>query len=248
MAGNLVSKVIVDRRGVTTTKWVRPDHQAGTQKEFATPLVNHAQNVASTVSVFEPPRSTPEHSVWSSQRVLIRYHLEASTPAYVNMVQKLGNLSRENNKPTAVMGRAALARYLERGKTDVLRAMGAHSNLIEGLPQHTRSMCILFDALLSHGISGQNEDGSVPHLDAYLTARSHYEKARMGRSNYAMFDSYEKNHEYLAMVSKHAENIDQLLEYRRSRLLDVHPDGPQTLDDDDFKNYLAHGALATGTL
>lgn len=248
MSSPLVAKTIVDRRGITTTKWVRPEQEVVSTK-LPSSHAAHAQGVASAVKLFEPLRNSREYAVWGSQRPLIRYHLEASTREYVSMVNDLGNLlSGDSSRQTAIVGRMALARYLERGKTDVVRALGAHRNLIDGAPHRTKSLCQLFEALLSNGITAPALDGSLRSLESHLSARPHYENSRLSRAAYLGIPAYEKNISYMQMVEDHADHVEFLLDYRRDRELDSNPDGPQPLDEADFRACLKNGVLASGTL
>lgn len=107
-------------------------------------------------------------------------------------------------------------------------------------------------SLLVDGIVSVGEDGRIDTLHAHFKAKNHYDQqlhAQYGSEDPPKrIESYRANKPYAAAVERHASRIDHLLAYRDMRKISVGKDGNDLYDEEDFLQYLAHGAVGGGWL
>jgi hypothetical protein len=88
----------------------------------------------------------------------------------------------------------------------------------------------------------------MPNFEIHVRAKHHYDTHRYARAAYALVPNYEYNGEYMTMVEKHADYIDDLLAFREARGLEADEDGPAPLDEQEFAEYLKYDSVKDGWL
>lgn len=249
MKNNLVPKAIVDRRGVTTTRWVRPDASVDSRPGIPCPEVKTV-SVRAILADLKPQEGSVDAPYWTEQRKWIKSHLETfPDPAYLTAVSALVKILHTSQQGgVGVSHRRLLLWHIEEGNRSVIQSLYAHREGFEADIHITTAYEMVIDTLVNKLTVEREQDGRIPTLDAHLKAQQHYERFRMQRSAYSLVPQYSKNREYVAMVERHADHIDALLRYRADRGLESSGKGPAALDEDDFAEYLSHGPIAEGLL
>lgn len=142
--------------------------------------------------------------------------------------------------------------YVAFGDRQTMSLIIAHYDDFIIEPKLLVSVTTLSRGLLNKGIMTIGADGRVATLYAHFKAKGHYDQQFY--ETYGLEDMpeqieiYRANTVYAAAVERHADKIDKLLAYRDLRGITVDHNERDGYDEEDFLQYLAHGAVGTGWL
>lgn len=103
----------------------------------------------------------------------------------------------------------------------------------------------------THAIAPDPETGRITTLVAHLDAERHYTPQYRSQNGVSFMLHYRDNLRYVAAVERHVDRLAELLAYRSMRGITVHGEGYAKVDgfdEEDFHEYLNHGALGNGML
>lgn len=106
--------------------------------------------------------------------------------------------------------------------------------------------------LVADGVVHVGADGRVESIHAHIKAKNHYIDqlyAKYGAEDPPeQIATYRTNRHYVEAVERHANRIEHLLAYRDVRPLAVDEEGNDLYNEEEFLQYLSHGAVGSGLL
>jgi hypothetical protein len=183
---------------------------------------------------------------------LIRDELISANDAeYLVGVQALASrLAAEGAKGQELL--TGIMNYAEFGDRQTMSLIIAHHDDLIIKPVLILMVTSLTRGLLNKGITAIGVDGRVSTLHAHFKAKGHYDQQI--NKIYGLEDlpeqieTYRGNTVYATAVERHADKIDKLLAYRDLRGITMDRDERDGYDEEDFLQYLAHGAVGSGWL
>lgn len=247
---NVYPVVVIDVNGKVTT--VHKKNQPASTG-FVKPPVPVAVNKGSkerrrlareSLRVLDEDGRVADRSGWEKSYKIIKSNIESFPREVLEELYELCTMMSLNTHSPDMW---KLVRELEKNDAGMVKFLCAHRDWITSKPSQTGTAIGLFMALRRLGVQ-QQDDGQIPSFEAHARAKRHYDSHRYARVAYAVVTSYEYNGEYMTMVERHADHIDDLLAYREARGLDDAEDGPELLDEQDFAEYRKYGSVKDGWL
>jgi hypothetical protein len=132
-----------------------------------------------------------------------------------------------------------------------VRTLYANQDILMERPNDVLDIAYFGTFLFESGVTEAGKDGHIPSLGNHLKARSHH--SLVSRSQFGDYKvppqiDYRNDWDYMDMVERNQDKLEQLMSYRKLRGIQLDADGNDLIDEADFHAYLTQGAVADGWL
>lgn len=248
---NLRPVVVIDVNGkITTVHKKNPSASTGFVKPLVPPVAASTDSkerrrlARESLRILDEDGRVADKDGWEKSYKTIKSNIESYPRETLEELHELCSMMSQNTHSPDMW---KLVRELEKNDFGIVRFLCSHREWIASKPAQTGTAITLFESLRRLGIQ-QDDDGRMPTVELHVQAKRHYDTHRNARIAYALVTNYEYNSEYMTMVEKHADHIDDLLAYRAARGLEDDEDGPAPLDEQEFEEYLKYGSVKDGWL
>lgn len=251
----LVPLVVVDRNGRTTTVYKKPNLPVK-HSPFGKPVLPAAkptdkmtgQEIAYTIikrlKNATPPEGYPKVRILPNVRNSLvnsaadREHIRKVHAVFETLLA--GEAAENFQAVHTIVSDVDLENPVD------VKALHTNLEYVMQRPDLITDITLLGRLLVRYGITDPDSDTPFVSLPAHLEARSHHRRLHAASHGYYSgdrFADYRNNPSYMAAVERHHDKLEHLFAYRELRGV-----SGDSFDEQDFQNYLSHGAVANGWL
>lgn len=256
----LIPTVIVDKNGKTTTVHKKPNIPVKVTG-FSKPVLPDAkptdkmtgEEIAHTVikriKNTDPPKGCTRIVVQPHHR---RALLEAAKDVdHIRGIHSMFEALMSGDKHHYQAAITIFSELKFAGDKWKVRTLYANQDLLMERPNDVLDIAYFGTFLFESGVADAGKDGHIPSLDNHLKARKHH--GSLFQDQFGVYSSmkaadYRNNWDYMDVVERNQDKLEQLMAYRKLRGIQLDVDGKDLIDEADFHAYLKQGAVADGWL